>query len=105
MKIKVTRIVGVANWYWDVGDVDSCGICSGQFERACPQCTLPGTGCPITWGECGHLFHAHCIERWLSDGKTTCPFCRQDWKVPNEDNGKSDTVGMISPTEEKTLQT
>lgn len=26
---------------------------------------------------CGHLFHSHCLEKWKSKGKQTCPVCRK----------------------------
>jgi len=26
---------------------------------------------------CGHIFHSHCLEKWKSQGKNTCPTCRK----------------------------
>ena len=26
--------------------------------------------------DCGHLYHASCIDGWLATGGTTCPMCR-----------------------------
>lgn len=27
--------------------------------------------------KCGHIFHTTCLEQWKSQGKNTCPTCRQ----------------------------
>lgn len=41
------------------------------------------TGCEVTSMPCSHLFHGHCIARWLSCSSHTCPVCRFD--LPTED--------------------
>ena len=41
---------------------------------------------------CGHAFHAHCIEQWLSN-HPTCPVCRQNVGAePAEDNDKQSSL-------------
>ena len=30
---------------------------------------------------CGHIFHTHCLEKWKSQGKHTCPTCRRVFDV------------------------
>lgn len=45
MKVTVKRWHGVATWQWGV-DEECCGICRYAFEACCPDCTLPGDGCP-----------------------------------------------------------
>jgi hypothetical protein len=40
----------------------------------------------VTWGECGHAFHLHCLNAWLTDKKDheqTCPICRRKWEFKN----------------------
>nr|CCC90673.1 conserved hypothetical protein [Trypanosoma congolense IL3000] len=36
--------------------------------------------CPIVWGACSHVFHSHCISRWLQ-WRQHCPLCDQEWLV------------------------
>lgn len=45
MKVRVKRWHGVAAWSWGV-DEECCGICRYTFESCCPDCSLPGDGCP-----------------------------------------------------------
>ena len=35
------------------------------------------------WGECSHVFHLHCILKWISSSssKGTCPMDRLEWKT------------------------
>jgi anaphase-promoting complex subunit 11 len=61
---------------------EECGICHAEPEFPCPRCIRAGEQCPPTRGTCGHLFHMHCIEDWLSsqadasEQEKTCPMCR-----------------------------
>ena len=34
------------------------------------------------WGQCSHVFHMHCILKWLNSQQVQqqCPMCRQEWK-------------------------
>lgn len=44
--------------------------------------SLPGDDCPLVWGNCKHVFHIHCIVKWLNSqmNQQLCPMCRQPWK-------------------------
>ena len=74
----------VANWSWQLGDNDHCTICMSPFECACPQCKFPGDDCPPIEGKCGHIFHLHCIYKWLDSGTDKCPLDREVWKEKTE---------------------
>lgn len=39
---------------------------------------LPTCRCPIAWAQCQHVFHKHCIARWLAHSNT-CPLCGREW--------------------------
>ena len=43
----------------------TCSICLGNVHRKQWLLRLP----------CGHMFHAHCIRKWL-EGSDECPMCR-----------------------------
>jgi len=60
---------------------DLCGICRVPFEGCCPGCKVPGDDCPIIWGQCRHVFHMHCIFKWLqtTNSKGQCPMDRRPW--------------------------
>lgn len=39
-----------------------------------------GGECAVAWGQCGHVFHFHCILRWVEQ-KSICPLCGQMWNL------------------------
>ncbi|KAL1922037.1 uncharacterized protein VTP21DRAFT_10679 [Calcarisporiella thermophila] len=72
----------VAFWHWDVEDIeDVCGICQNAFDGCCPECKTPGDDCPLIWGECKHVFHMHCLLKWISteSSRQLCPMDRRPW--------------------------
>ncbi|KAI8900654.1 anaphase-promoting complex subunit 11 [Globomyces pollinis-pini] len=81
LKVKIHSWREVAVWKWNV-DEEVCGICQGPFEGTCPGCKVPGNDCPLLWGECTHVFHMHCILKWLATpaSKGLCPMDRMEWK-------------------------
>jgi len=87
-RVRVRAARFVAAWKWDIADDDVCGICHGEFEKACAACKLPGEDCPPVWGACNHTFHMHCIMRWLEaqkDREPACPLCRRPWEFRSDD--------------------
>ncbi|KAI8339145.1 anaphase-promoting complex subunit Apc11 [Chlamydoabsidia padenii] len=83
MKMNIKSWTMAAYWKWDVKDEDICGICQSDLDGCCQQCLMPGDDCPVVWGECGHVFHLHCIERWGSEHAPhhTCPLDRKPWQT------------------------
>ncbi|OMJ24207.1 Anaphase-promoting complex subunit 11 [Smittium culicis] len=81
MKIRINKLSATAFWNWDVKSKDICGICRLEYESSCPECLYPGTSCPIQSGSCGHTFHDHCINKWLTSENSTniCPMDRTVW--------------------------
>ena len=111
MKVTVKHWQAVAFWRWDLGraeqdDVDGeedvCGICRVPYESCCPSCKTPGEDCPLSkpqpppslallfhvftpfkpvWGECTHVFHMHCLLKWIGTpaSKGQCPMDRRSW--------------------------
>ena len=88
----------------DDGEEDVCGICRVAYEACCPACKTPGDDCPlsasslfipavlkfrrfvfiiIVWGKCSHVFHMHCLLKWLGTAasKGQCPMDRREWGV------------------------
>ncbi len=35
-------------------------------------------GLQISFGNCGHVYHLDCIQRWLKT-RGACPLCSKDW--------------------------
>ncbi|XP_049936312.1 anaphase-promoting complex subunit 11 [Nymphaea colorata] len=71
----------VASWTWDAQD-ETCGICRMAFDGCCPDCKFPGDDCPLMWGACNHVFHLHCILKWVHSqtSQPHCPMCRREWQ-------------------------
>ncbi|ORC86391.1 uncharacterized protein TM35_000281070 [Trypanosoma theileri] len=36
--------------------------------------------CLLVWGVCNHVFHAHCLSRWVRQ-RPVCPICGREWEV------------------------
>ncbi|GAA5886750.1 hypothetical protein JCM16303_003301 [Sporobolomyces ruberrimus] len=110
MKITINHYHAVASWKWNLkrtdhstttdstttnldqpGDDDPsdqdddeddvCGICRVAYDGCCPDCKIPGDSCPPIWGECTHVFHMHCLLKWLAteSSKQQCPMDRRPW--------------------------
>ncbi|CAH1758260.1 2763_t:CDS:2 [Entrophospora sp. SA101] len=84
MKVKIKRWNSVAYWRWDVSNEEVCGICRNLFDGCCPTCRIPGDDCPLICGECTHVFHMHCLLKWLQTegSRGMCPMDRGTWGNP-----------------------
>ncbi|PWN94032.1 RING/U-box [Acaromyces ingoldii] len=97
MKIKVKHWTGVAYWVWDLKDPDDiCGICQSGFDGCCANCREGGDQCPLLFGKCSHIFHMHCIIRWVDSqnqqNEPKCPMCKRDWReCASRQNGSTGT--------------
>lgn len=81
MKVDVTSWRPVGYWVWDVKDPEEvCGICQNNFDGTCATCRVPGKDCPISVGLCSHVFHTHCLSKWLQTN-LVCPLCKRDWRT------------------------
>ncbi|KAK9168519.1 hypothetical protein Syun_000659 [Stephania yunnanensis] len=56
----------------EMGSVDDCAVCLGEFECKSVVKRIPF---------CGHFFHAQCIEVWLLN-HSSCPLCRSSQLFP-----------------------
>ncbi|KIK16575.1 hypothetical protein PISMIDRAFT_71460, partial [Pisolithus microcarpus 441] len=95
MKVCVKHRSAVAQWRWNTGnntndnyatadnDGDVCGICRIPYEECCPSCKMPGDDCPLIWGQCTHVYHMHCLLKWLGAPMTKqqCPMDRRPWST------------------------
>ncbi|EPY50948.1 ubiquitin-protein ligase E3 [Schizosaccharomyces cryophilus OY26] len=48
---------------------DFCTICYANYDYTDYLRVLP----------CGHLFHAQCIDTWMTTSKASCPLCNEDY--------------------------
>jgi len=81
--LKVVSFHPAVYFKWKLED--SCGICQMDFEYKCENCKHP-LNCIPCIGQCHHIFHEHCIDRWLKN-ENRCPVCRKDWVIINRMNG------------------
>eukprot|EP01068_Selenidium_serpulae_P007714 Selendium_serpulae@DN4785_c0_g2_i1.p1 len=81
----VTKWSGVALWS-SVFNLENCGICKTHLTDKCIECVAKGSPdkCTISWGNCGHTFHSHCLSAWLTNHQI-CPLCLFKWELARTD--------------------
>ncbi|KCV73338.1 hypothetical protein H696_00877 [Fonticula alba] len=93
---EIRKWNAVALWSWDLA-IENCAICRNHIMDRCINCQArqssasgpgdtPGSGssstgeteCSVSWGQCGHAFHYHCINKWLR-ARNVCPLDNREW--------------------------
>lgn len=60
--------------------VTHCAICRNGILTPCVECQAnDSTDCRVSWGQCKHCFHSHCLERWLRT-RNVCPLDNREWE-------------------------
>jgi RING-box protein 1 len=81
-RIEVKQWNAVALWSWNVA-VENCAICKNSINETCLECqaneVADSEACMISWGACNHAYHTHCISKWTTQKKNTCPLCQKAW--------------------------
>lgn len=68
----------------ELSEDDNCPICyQGLLELA--KVEPASKDAPVRL-PCGHLFSKTCILKWLQDEAQTCPYCRTDFLLTEEDD-------------------
>jgi len=83
-RFVVRKWMAMALWAYDI-TVDNCAICRNHIMDKCIECqstqemTDIEENCSIAWGKCSHVFHMHCISRWLNT-RQVCPLDNRKWE-------------------------
>ncbi|OQV20167.1 putative RING-box protein 1 [Hypsibius exemplaris] len=83
-RFNVLKYNAVAYWSYAIA-VDNCAICRNEMLEKCNECQGKPDGgihdeCAVAWGVCNHLFHSHCIARWLKT-RSVCPLDNTEWQA------------------------
>mmetsp|Transcript_18738 Transcript_18738/g.47642 ORF Transcript_18738/g.47642 Transcript_18738/m.47642 type:complete len:86 (-) Transcript_18738:478-735(-) len=66
----------------EVDPTAKCAICRNLLTDLCIECAAneSESECLRTKGECDHIFHSHCMNRWLKN-RSTCPLDNCEWQI------------------------
>ena len=80
---QIENVEWFGTWSWQ-HKFDTCSICKSSIDNAC-TCEMHDIDnlarcSEIMKGECSHVFHSLCLERWLKVSNV-CPLCNQPWRT------------------------
>lgn len=65
---------------WNLETInDECPICRNSVLEPCVECHNLTSECVSVMGECEHIYHLHCIEKWTKT-KNSCPLDNKKWE-------------------------
>jgi RING-box protein 1 len=76
--IKTVNLRGT----WNLDTInDECPICRNSVLETCVECSAATsqTQCISIMGECSHIYHLHCIDKWTKT-KNVCPLDNKKWE-------------------------
>eukprot|EP01004_Peranema_trichophorum_P001244 NODE_11466_length_451_cov_12.335366_g10811_i0.p1 GENE.NODE_11466_length_451_cov_12.335366_g10811_i0~~NODE_11466_length_451_cov_12.335366_g10811_i0.p1 ORF type:complete len:121 (+),score=24.91 NODE_11466_length_451_cov_12.335366_g10811_i0:32-364(+) len=80
-RFEVIRWNSVFNWSWSFSE-PICAICRNQLMDPCIKCEAEQEhntqDCSVIWGECNHVFHLHCIYKFVKN-RPICPMDNEEW--------------------------
>ena len=75
--IEINSIKLITSWSYNLDKNQDCTICRQHLNSNSIYAQEKGETSIIVKGQCGHMFHHQCIDRWLETNKK-CPLCRFD---------------------------
>ena len=88
-KLCLPAVVRLRRSFWDdARDVSSLETQTLERENEgnCPVCQCEWElGDEVRVLPCGHQFHTHCIDHWLTKHQASCPLCKKDVREEWED--------------------
>lgn len=89
-RFSIRKWTAAALWAYDI-TVETCAICRNHIMDKCIECqsihetTNVDESCTIAWGKCSHVFHLHCISKWLN-ARQVCPLDNSGWEFKKYGN-------------------
>ena len=102
--IEVISWSPIASWMYKASYHD-CPICKVKLEQTCAQCEANNTSkdlvCDVSRGSCGHVFHKHCIDKWIATS-SICPICNTPYNTSIKNmNNDEDWKKLVTKNNKK----
>lgn len=101
--IKIISWSPQATWTFKATSHE-CQICRETLVNSCTNCLANHNQgeliCNVSKGNCGHCFHKHCIDQWLSN-HSNCPICSIPLNISVKNMNNDDDWKKIKPVNSK----
>lgn len=100
-RIKIINLSPVGEWVFEDSEkCRICRLCKNTLTSKCIECKSKQQGCDVIRADCKHLFHYHCIQKWIKSNATCpycfVPFCIENFNIDKDSQTKNDFNKLLS---------
>lgn len=92
---EIVSIDFMVPWSFKTSDQhDNCAICRKNLMEPSHEDIKKNKEIhAVSTGQCGHSFHAECVDQWVKTGQIICPIDKTPWNKILDGNTKYAQIG------------